>query len=158
SSLMLTRLRPISARMLEPVSSAIGCVGMNADCRISCSTSTIVRRVASACYQQIFGPLCIATVDMSAFRQYDAVMSTLPEALPEPDPIAIAQRLRMYMGDKKLSRAQLAVGSGINRTSLGAKLDGDGRFTLDELLAISRALGRSWLWVMTGVDAPAPNA
>ena len=82
-------------------------------------------------------------------------MSTLLDPLPEPDPREITERLRSYMGNKKISRSKLALAAGIGRTPLGAKLDDNGQFTLNELLAIARALGKSWLWVMTGVDDPA---
>lgn len=78
------------------------------------------------------------------------------EMLPEPDPQAVAQRLRMYMGDKKLSRARLAIASGISRTSLGAKLDGSVAFTLDEIIAVARAIGKPWIWVLTGNYLPEP--
>ena len=40
-------------------------------------------------------------------------MTTMLEEWPEPDGTTVAQRLRMFMGDKKLSRAKLALQSGI---------------------------------------------
>lgn len=84
-------------------------------------------------------------------------MSTLVDPLPEPDPREITERLRSYMGNKKISRSKLALAAGIGRTPLGAKLDDNGQFTLNEVLAIARALNKSWLWVMTGVDDPADS-
>jgi transcriptional regulator with XRE-family HTH domain len=77
-------------------------------------------------------------------------MSTPLETQPELDSDAVAQRLRMYMGDVKLSRSQLALASGINRTSLADRLDGHVDFTLGDISAIAQAIGRSWLWVLTG--------
>jgi hypothetical protein len=76
------------------------------------------------------------------------------DPLPEPDAQEVARRLRMYMGDKKLSRSQLALSSGITRTSLGAKLDGHVPFTIEEIVSVARAISRSWVWVLTGVDDP----
>ena len=58
----------------------------------------------------------------------------------------------MYMGDIKLSRNKLALASGIGRTALSTKLDGQVDFTMSELVAIAKALEKSWLWVVTGVD------
>lgn len=84
-------------------------------------------------------------------------MSTQLDHLPEPDPAEIAQRLRQYMGDKKISRSKLAMAAGIGRTPLGAKLDGHGEFSLNEILDIARALGRGWLWVMTGDETNDPR-
>jgi transcriptional regulator with XRE-family HTH domain len=78
------------------------------------------------------------------------------DPLPEPDAQEVARRLRMYMGDKKLSRSQLALSSGITRTSLGAKLDGHVPFTIEEIVSVARAISRSWVWVLTGVDDSAP--
>ena len=86
-------------------------------------------------------------------------MTTLVDSWPEPSTESVAQRLRSYMGDKKISRSKLALAAGLGRTQLGAKLDGNGEFTVKEIVAIGRALGRSWLWVMTGddsVDSPPP--
>jgi transcriptional regulator with XRE-family HTH domain len=84
-------------------------------------------------------------------------MSILTDVWPEPDVAEVAQRLRMYMGDKKLSRKALAEASGISRTSLGTKLDGDVPFTVDEILAVARAINRSWVWVLTGIDSNDPG-
>jgi hypothetical protein len=92
---------------------------------------------------------------MSVIRHYDASMSTMQDFPPEPDPLEITSRLRSHMGDKKISRKALALAAGIGRTPLAAKLDDQTSFTLPELLAVARALGKSWIWVMTGVDAPA---
>lgn len=79
-------------------------------------------------------------------------MDALIETLPELDSDAIAQRLRMHMGDKKLTRSKLALATGISRTSLGAKLDGDVPFTIEEVDAVATAIGRPWFWVLTGRD------
>jgi transcriptional regulator with XRE-family HTH domain len=83
--------------------------------------------------------------------------ASLEEWPVELDSVVIAQRLRMYMGDKKLSRKELALASGIGRTTLGAKLDGYGAFTLAEINAIARAIDRSWVWVVTGQDVRHPR-
>lgn len=83
-------------------------------------------------------------------------MTTLLEDMPEPDPSAVAKRLREYMGDKKISRNKLAMASGLGRTALSVKLDGDGEFTLSEILKVAHALGRSWLWVLTGDESNDP--
>lgn len=80
-------------------------------------------------------------------------MSTLLDSLPEPEPQEITERLRSYMGNKKISRSKLALASGIGRTPLGAKLDDQGQFTVNELLSIAKALNKSWFWVMTGDGA-----
>lgn len=93
---------------------------------------------------------------MSIFRHYAARMSIEPHtvALPPLDSAQVAQRLRMYMGDKKLSRSKLALASGINRTSLATKLDGHVDFTLHEIAAIAAAIGKSWWWLLAGEDPP----
>lgn len=104
----------------------------------------------SACCYLIFTVLRITPVDMSAFRQYAPIMSTTLEIQPELDSAAVAQRLRMYMGDVKLSRSKLAMASGINRTSLADRLDGHVAFSLEDVDAIAQAIGRSWLWVLIG--------
>ncbi|WP_074414891.1 helix-turn-helix domain-containing protein [Mycolicibacterium fortuitum] len=83
-------------------------------------------------------------------------MSTLVEWLPEPDKEDIGERLRGYMGVHKISRAKLAMATGISRASLATKLDGKVDFTVHEISAIARALNRSWLWVMSGQD-PQPG-
>jgi hypothetical protein len=46
--------------------------------------------------------------------------------------------------------------SGITRSSLANKLDGYVEFTVGEIDAIATALGRTWLWVMTGDESPPP--
>jgi transcriptional regulator with XRE-family HTH domain len=77
-------------------------------------------------------------------------MTNTELALPDPDTEAIARRLRMYMGDHKISRARLALASRIGRTTLGAKLDGNGTFTVDEIVSLARALDQPWAWVLSG--------
>lgn len=98
-----------------------------------------------------------AKVDVTDIRRYARGMSTPAYVAHEPDRAAITQRLRSYMGDKKISRSKLALASGIHRTTLGGKLDGQTDFTLDELLAIAHALGKHWLWVMSGDEPPHPH-
>lgn len=71
---------------------------------------------------------------------------------PELDSEAIRVRLRRHMGEYKISRSKLAIGTGINRASLATKLDGPVEFTVPEIAALGRALNKSWLWVMTGQD------
>lgn len=83
-------------------------------------------------------------------------MTTLLEGMPEPDPSAVAKRLREYMGDKKISRNKLAMRTGLGRTALSAKLDGESEFTLSEIVKVAHALGRSWLWVLTGDESNDP--
>ncbi|ORA24943.1 hypothetical protein BST13_33790, partial [Mycobacterium aquaticum] len=58
------------------------------------------------------------------------------------------------MGVHKISRSKLALASGISRASLAAKLDGPVEFTVPEVNAVAHALGKSWLWVMTGQESP----
>jgi hypothetical protein len=55
----------------------------------------------------------------------------------------------MQMGDKKISRANLALRSGLGRTQLGAKLDGLATSTLDDINAIARAY---WPAMAVGAD------
>ncbi|WP_196249044.1 helix-turn-helix domain-containing protein [Rhodococcoides fascians] len=75
-----------------------------------------------------------------------------------PSSAATAQRLRQYMGDKKISRAKLALAAGIGRTPLGKKLDGEVGFGFDEISAVCQALGLQWAWVTTGEgDAESPR-
>lgn len=83
-------------------------------------------------------------------------MSTLLDHAPGPDSRAIGVRLRAYMGIQKISRTKLAVASGITRSSLANKLDGEVEFTVGEIDAIATALGKTWLWVMTGDESPPP--
>ena len=84
------------------------------------------------------------------------VMTIVIDHLPEPDNTSVARRIRMHMGDKKITRAQLALASGIKRPTLTNKLDDRTAFTLDEIIMIAHALGKSWLWVLTGNDETPP--
>lgn len=84
-------------------------------------------------------------------------MTTLIDDWPEPEPAEVAQRLRMYMGDKKLTRKGLALQSGIARSSLATKLDGEVEFTLSEIMRVAHAIGKSWLWVLTGKEPSHPD-
>lgn len=77
-------------------------------------------------------------------------MTRLLDEWPEPDTETVAQRLRMHMGDKKISRSALALASGVKRSALSAKLDGHTDFTVPEVIAIAHAIGKPWLWVLTG--------
>jgi transcriptional regulator with XRE-family HTH domain len=83
-------------------------------------------------------------------------MSTLLDHDPGPDSRAIGVRLRAYMGIQKISRTKLAMASGITRSSLANKLDGYVEFTVGEIKSIAIALGKTWLWVMTGDESPPP--
>jgi hypothetical protein len=74
------------------------------------------------------------------------------DQLPEPDGHAVTQRIRMHMGDKKISRAKLAVAMGMPRATLSNKLDNLSDFTVPEITRIAHALGKSWLWVLTGFE------
>ena len=77
---------------------------------------------------------------------------------PEPDDSdTVAQRLRMYLGDKKMSRSKLALASGLKRSTLSGKLDGNSEFTISEIMAISHAIKRSWIWVLTGREVVPPD-
>ena len=71
---------------------------------------------------------------------------------PEPDPEQIRIRLRGHMGVHKISRSRLSMASGISRGSLTTKLDGPVEFTVPEITAVAHALGKDWLWVMTGAN------
>jgi len=93
---------------------------------------------------------------MTGSWQYAPIMSTLLEQGPGPDSRAIGVRLKAYMGIHKISRTKLAMASGITRSSLANKLDGDVEFTVGEIDAIADALRKSWLWVMTGDESPPP--
>lgn len=75
---------------------------------------------------------------------------------PEPDNDTVARRLRMHMGDVKMSRAKLSDATDISRTSIAAKLDGRVAFTLDEIVRVAHALNRSWVWVLSGVSPTLP--
>lgn len=90
------------------------------------------------------------------FPAYRCGVSTMMDYMPEPDTTEVARRLRMFMGDKKLTRKGLALQSGIARSSLATKLDGEVEFTVPEIVRIAHAIGKSWLWVLTGVD-PQPH-
>ncbi len=81
-------------------------------------------------------------------------MTTALDHLPEPDHQAVTQRIRMHMGDKKISRAKLAIAMGMPRATLSNKLDNVSDFTLPEITELAHALGKSWLWVLTGVEGP----
>ncbi|SKM82718.1 Uncharacterised protein [Mycobacteroides abscessus subsp. massiliense] len=84
-------------------------------------------------------------------------MTTLMETWPEPDRATIGERLRAYMGVHKISRAKLSLASGISRTALGLKLDGLSPYTTEDCKAIGDALNKSWFWVLTGQELPAPD-
>jgi len=84
-------------------------------------------------------------------------MTALMGEWPEPDDTqTVAQRLRMYMGDKKMSRVKLALAAGMKRSTLANKLDSHSEFTISEILAIAHAIDRSWIWVLTGQE-PGPE-
>jgi hypothetical protein len=59
-------------------------------------------------------------------------------------PDVLARRIRMIMGDQKMSRKQLSVATHISRPSMANKLDAQVAFTYDELLRVIDALGVSW--------------
>lgn len=59
-------------------------------------------------------------------------------------PNALARRLRMAMGDQRVSRSKLSKVTGISRPSLATKLDGRVEFTYAELVAVIEALGLAW--------------
>ena len=84
-------------------------------------------------------------------------MTTALEHLPEPDGHTVTQRIRMHMGDKKITRAQLSIASGIKRPTLSNKLDNLSDFTLDEIIQVAHALNKSWLWVLAGVEGGGDN-
>jgi len=97
-------------------------------------------------------------MDMSTYRQYGAIMDTLSD-IPELNATEIARQLRMHMGDVKLSRVKLSEATGISRSSLAAKLDGEVEFTLTEIALIAEAINQSWLAVLTGTyKSPPPHA
>lgn len=60
------------------------------------------------------------------------------------------------MGDKKISRSKLALASGVKRSALSAKLDGQSDFTINEVISIAHAIGKSWIWVLTGSEDRTP--
>jgi transcriptional regulator with XRE-family HTH domain len=67
-------------------------------------------------------------------------------------PDVLARRIRMLMGDQKLSRKRLAEATGISRPSLANKLDGKVPFTYDELLRIVTVLDVAWDQLLAGHD------
>jgi transcriptional regulator with XRE-family HTH domain len=67
-------------------------------------------------------------------------------------PDVLARRIRMLMGDQKLSRKRLSEASGISRPSLSRKLDGKVPFTYDELLRIVTVLDVAWDELLAGHD------
>jgi transcriptional regulator with XRE-family HTH domain len=67
-------------------------------------------------------------------------------------PDVLARRIRMLMGDQKLSRKRLAEATGISRPSLANKLDGKVSFTYDELLRIVTVLDVAWEELLAGHD------
>jgi transcriptional regulator with XRE-family HTH domain len=64
----------------------------------------------------------------------------------------LARRIRMLMGDQKLSRKRLAEAASISRPSLANKLDGKVSFTYDELLRIVTILDVAWDELLAGHD------
>lgn len=95
---------------------------------------------------------------VARYWQYADGMTVVLDEWPEPDTETVAQRLRMHMGDKKITRSRLALASGIKRSALSNKLDGRSEFSIGEVVAIAHALNRSWLWVLTGqLEAPPPG-
>jgi transcriptional regulator with XRE-family HTH domain len=74
-------------------------------------------------------------------------------------PDVLARRIRMIMGDQKLSRKRLAMEAGISRPSLANKLDAQVSFTYDELVRIVEVLGVSWDALLSeGGDNPLDDA
>ena len=94
---------------------------------------------------------------MPTIRRTIDVMTAQLDYWPEPDSTTVARRLRMHLGDKKISRNRLAAASGISRTSLANKLDGLVDFTISEVIDIAHALETSWVWVLTGVELAHPR-
>lgn len=102
--------------------------------------------------------LWIAKVDKPRYWQYGQDVNTMQLDLPDPDASETAKRLRRYMGEHKISRARLALATGIGRTTLGGKLDGNGEFTVEEIVALAHALDQPWTWVLSGEGArPDPH-
>lgn len=58
----------------------------------------------------------------------------------------------MHMGDKRLNRKALALKAGLGRSALSSKLDGESEFTINEILLVARAIDRSWVWILTGIE------
>jgi DNA-binding phage protein len=112
--------------------------------------------------ERIYGVSCnclalVESLTVTRYWHYDAGMTALMGDWPEPDDTeTVAQRLRMYMGDKKMSRVKLALASGMKRSTLANKLDSHSEFTISEILAIAHAIDRSWMWVLTGQE-PGPE-
>lgn len=69
---------------------------------------------------------------------------------------ALASRLRMIMGDRKLSRTRLSHETGISRPSLSSKLDGKVEFTYSELLTIAQAVDVPLDKLLAGDDDERP--
>lgn len=92
--------------------------------------------------------------------QYDSGMSNpIQRHSGLPSSRGVSHRLRMHMGDKKISRAKLALSCGINRTSLGKKLDDGLDFTIEDVSAICDALDLSVVWLLLGEgDAQSADA
>jgi transcriptional regulator with XRE-family HTH domain len=63
--------------------------------------------------------------------------------------VELARRLRMHMGDQRMTRLRLSQLAGISRPTLTNKLDGHTQFTYPELLRVIDALGVSWLELLT---------
>ena len=106
------------------------------------------------CVGEIVGQVFVLVGPAKEVAQGGAVASAglSGPMLPDPDRGEIGERLRAYMGVHKISRAALALKSGISRTPLSNKLDGKTDFTVEEVTAIANALGKSWIWVLTGRD------
>jgi transcriptional regulator with XRE-family HTH domain len=58
-------------------------------------------------------------------------------------PDGLARRIRMIMGDQKISRKRLAAEAKISRPSLASKVDGRVPFTYNEVLRVIEVLGVS---------------
>jgi transcriptional regulator with XRE-family HTH domain len=96
--------------------------------------------------------MCADLVDLMLTRHLSApsVTSMDTHSLVAPD--VLARRIRMLMGDQKLSRKRLAEATGISRPSLANKLDGKVSFTYDELLRIVTVLDVAWDELLAGHD------
>ncbi|WP_052069842.1 helix-turn-helix domain-containing protein [Rhodococcoides fascians] len=71
---------------------------------------------------------------------------------------AIAEDLRAEMGRQQISRVALAKRTGITRTALGTKLNGDVPFTVDEVVVIAGALGISTQELLAKSDSTVSRA
>lgn len=69
---------------------------------------------------------------------------------------ALASRLRMIMGDQKLSRTRLSNETGISRPSLSSKLDGKVEFTYSEIRTIAQAVDVPLEKLLAGEDDERP--